>query len=75
MSRQVELDVCHYHGEGRDPFKDIMAAVEEMVSGDSLILRNTFEPLPLYAVLGGQGFTHSATTDMTGTWTIRFKKI
>lgn len=75
MSRQIELDVRQYHGEGRDPFQDIMAAVEDLVTGDCLILKNTFEPLPLYAVLGGQGFTHAATTDLTGTWTIRFQKL
>ena len=74
MSREIQLDVCHYHSEGRDPFTDIMQAVKDLDRGDSLVLFNTFEPVPLYGVLGAQGYRHSTTVDAEGKWTIRFVK-
>lgn len=74
MSRSVDLDVRHYHAEGREPFGDIMAAISNLQSGDRLVLRNTFEPVPLYGVLGGRGFTHEAREAAPNDWLITFTK-
>ncbi|OGW60807.1 MAG: hypothetical protein A2V83_06900 [Nitrospirae bacterium RBG_16_64_22] len=54
----VVLDVRPILASGRDPFADIMAAVNALPPGKSLKLLNTFEPVPLYHVLGGKGFDH-----------------
>lgn len=54
----VVLDVRPILASGRDPFKDIMAAVNGLPPGKSLKILNTFEPVPLYNVLGGKGFDH-----------------
>ncbi len=74
MSRIVELDVRHYHAEGREPFSDIMAAISGLEAGDSFVLRNTFEPVPLYGALNGRGFTHSVKQESPTDWVITFKK-
>jgi uncharacterized protein (DUF2249 family) len=36
----------------------IMEAAAAIVPGDRLVIIAPFEPVPLYAVLQGQGFTH-----------------
>lgn len=74
MSRRVELDVRHYHQEGREPFADIMSAVSDLEPGDSLVLRNTFEPAPLYAVLASRGFIHSVSKAAEDDWFITFTR-
>lgn len=74
MSRSVELDVRHYHAEGREPITDIMAASEGLEAGDSLVLRNTFEPVPLYNVMRGRGFAHASRQESSDDWFITFTK-
>ncbi len=53
-----QLDVRPILGTGKDPFSDIMAKVEELNSDEILLLINSFEPVPLYSVLGKKGFNH-----------------
>ncbi|GMU85746.1 MAG: hypothetical protein AMXMBFR48_09880 [Ignavibacteriales bacterium] len=53
-----ELDVRPILAGGQDPFAQIMGAVSSLSEGDVLHLINSFEPLPLYKVLGRQGFEH-----------------
>lgn len=53
-----QLDVRPILEKGTDPFQVIMAAVKELNDGDVLILINSFEPLPLYTVLGKKGYEH-----------------
>jgi len=74
MPRSVELDVRHYHAEGREPITDILEASEALESGDSLVLRNTFEPVPLYNVMRGRGFTHAVRAEAANDWFITFTK-
>lgn len=74
MPRHVELDVRAYHAEGREPCGDIMAAANELEGGGCLVLRNTFEPKPLYGVLGAKGFTHQAQQVAEDDWCITFTK-
>lgn len=54
----VEVDVRDDLRSGREPFKRIMAARQRMPEGGALMVRAIFEPVPLYAVLGKQGFDH-----------------
>ncbi|GEO05045.1 hypothetical protein AAE02nite_27090 [Adhaeribacter aerolatus] len=54
----LTLDVREGLQQGLDPFKEIMAAAENLPAGKSLLIINTFEPIPLYAILRKKGFTH-----------------
>ncbi len=70
--RIVELDVREDLREGREPFARIMAARGQVPEGGALMLRAIFEPAPLYAVLGKQGWSH--WTDQRGEedWVVWF---
>jgi uncharacterized protein (DUF2249 family) len=59
----VDIDVRPDLRRGEEPFSKIMAARREVRPGGVLRLSATFEPVPLYAVLGKQGLEH---------WTERF---
>ncbi|MGV3641657.1 MAG: DUF2249 domain-containing protein [Adhaeribacter sp.] len=54
----LRLDVREDLQNGRDPFQTIMQAAEQLPAGQSLLLINTFEPIPLFSVLGKKGFSH-----------------
>lgn len=62
-----ELDVREVDGE---PFHDIMAALGELGAGETLLLVNSFEPEPLYAVIEQQGFTYDTTRVADDEWHI-----
>jgi uncharacterized protein (DUF2249 family) len=63
-----ELDVRKTDGE---PFGDIMAALEDLPNGESLLLINSFEPQPLYGVLEQRGFQHETTTPDSEVWYVK----
>lgn len=65
-----ELDVREIDGE---PFSDIMAALKDLPEGDTLLLVNSFEPVPLYDVLETRGFDHEAETVEEDVWTVRIR--
>ncbi|WP_234555134.1 DUF2249 domain-containing protein [Thermus caliditerrae] len=50
------LDVRPILERGGEPFQAIMAAAREVGPGERLVLEVLFEPIPLYKVLGKQGF-------------------
>ncbi|MBI2955445.1 MAG: DUF2249 domain-containing protein [Chloroflexi bacterium] len=70
----VSLDVRDDQRNHSDPFKRIMAATSQIQEGQVFQLRNTFEPLPLYDVLGKQGFVAWARKLGTEDWEIFFLK-
>ncbi|KAA5539968.1 DUF2249 domain-containing protein [Adhaeribacter rhizoryzae] len=59
----ITLDVRETLQAGQDPFKEIITAAEKLSKNQSMLIINTFEPVPLYAVLRKKGFTHY--TDQT----------
>ncbi len=59
MATRVTLDVRPDLAAGREPFSRILEAARGIPPGGTLILLAPFEPVPLYAVLGRQGFTVS----------------
>ena len=71
---RVELDVRDDLRSGSDPFKKIMAAVKGLKEGQVLIIRNIFEPVPLYQVLGRQGFAHFTERLGEEDWRVYFYK-
>lgn len=52
------LDVRPIISSGADPFKDIMSSVKNLSDGDVLVIKNSFKPVPLYAVMEKKGFSH-----------------
>ncbi|HET7569109.1 MAG TPA: DUF2249 domain-containing protein [Gammaproteobacteria bacterium] len=69
----LTLDVREELRNGGEPLPRIMAAVRELKPEQPLRLLATFEPLPLYAVLGRKGFGHSAKHIGKGDWEVLFK--
>ena len=55
------LDVRPYQRRNQEPFDVIMAAVNTLAPGQSLLLINTFEPTPLFRVMEKLGFSHAST--------------
>lgn len=70
----VELDVREELRAGREPFSTIMTAVAALNDGEVLRLRTTFEPVPLFTVLGKRGFAHEAVAHGADDWSVWFWK-
>jgi uncharacterized protein (DUF2249 family) len=71
----VRLDVRAAQRAGQEPLADIMRAVRTLPSGGILALRNTFEPLPLYTLLGRRGFQAWARRLAADDWEIFFAQV
>ncbi|MDH7603517.1 MAG: DUF2249 domain-containing protein [Melioribacter sp.] len=54
----IQLDVRPIINSGKDPFLDIMSKVKNLKDDEVLLIINSFEPIPLYTVLGNKGFNH-----------------
>lgn len=65
--RTRELDVRELDGE---PFGDIVGALERLAVGETLVLINSFEPVPLYDVLERRGFAHETTRAGPDEWRV-----
>lgn len=53
-----ELDVRPIIDQGKDPLSTIMNFVKNIADDEIFLLINSFEPIPLYTVLGKKGFDH-----------------
>lgn len=56
--RCVYLDVREDLRADREPYAKVMAAVRRLGADQVLVLRNIFEPIPLYDLLGARGFSN-----------------
>ena len=72
MTEPFTLDVRDLLRSRGEPLSQILQAVERLAAGQPLRLLATFEPLPLYAVLGREGFDHSAVRYGEGNWEVIF---
>lgn len=70
--RIVDLDVREDLRAGREPFGRILEATHRVQAGEVLRLRAIFEPVPLYAVLGRQGFAHFTERLEEDDWRVWF---
>jgi uncharacterized protein (DUF2249 family) len=68
----VELDVRDDLRSGREPFQRIMSAVGELRDEEVLHLRAIFEPVPLFGVLGGHGFSYESVAHAPDDWSVWF---
>lgn len=69
---EVVLDVRPLLARGEEPFGKIMETVAGL-DGRSLLLIASFEPVPLFGVLGEQGYSHEAEKVSDTEWRIRFR--
>jgi uncharacterized protein (DUF2249 family) len=69
-----ELDVRPLLARGEEPFSIIMASVARVPVQSALRLRTTFEPVPLYDVLGRRGFEHQARQIGPDDWEVTFRR-
>lgn len=72
MVEPLIVDVREDLRRGGEPLPRILQAVNSLAPGQALRLRATFEPLPLYAVLGRKGFDHQSTRHAEGDWEVLF---
>jgi uncharacterized protein (DUF2249 family) len=70
----VTVDVRRDIRLGHEPFGRIMSTVAQLSPGQKLLLLAPFEPLPLYRILEGRGFTHSAEEAPSGHWEVLFER-
>ena len=68
----VEADVREDLRNGKEPFQRIMAARQRVPDGGVLVVRATFEPVPLYKVMGKQGFDHYTEELGVEDWRVSF---
>lgn len=54
----IELDVRQILAGGVDPFEAIMAKLKELNNDQSLLIINTFEPIPLLNIIKDKGFVY-----------------
>lgn len=66
------VDVREDLRQGREPFGKIMTAAQQTGSGQTLLIKAIFEPIPLYSVLKGQGFEHWTEKLADDDWAIHF---
>lgn len=57
---------------GEEPFAAIMEAVAQVADDEAFVVYAPFEPVPLEAVLGEQGFRHVADQIDESTWRVTF---
>lgn len=68
------LDTRPMFARNEKPCEAIDEAVARLTPGQSLVLLVPFEPVPLYAKLGNQGFSNQVKQLNDGTWEIEFRK-
>jgi uncharacterized protein (DUF2249 family) len=68
------LDVRPILARGEEPFDTIMETVATLGPGESLEILAPFEPVPLFSVLGAQGFQHVVQPMGKGEYRVVFRK-
>jgi uncharacterized protein (DUF2249 family) len=68
------LDTRPLFERGETPCDAIDEAVASLHPGQPLILLVPFEPVPLYAKLGREGFSHHASQRPDGVWQVEFRR-
>ncbi|QBD83231.1 DUF2249 domain-containing protein [Ktedonosporobacter rubrisoli] len=71
---ETTLDVRPQLERGDEPFVLIMETAESIKPGNTLVLIAPFEPVPLYEVLAGRGFSHETKSVAADEWVVRFTR-
>lgn len=56
--KRIYLDVRPIIDSGIDPLKIILSEIKKLKRDEAFIIINSFEPVPLYTLLGEKGFLH-----------------
>ena len=72
MAGEQQLDVRALDITQR--FSAIFGKLDELAAGDSLLLINDFEPVPLFATLDNRGYTYISRQISGAEWQIRITK-
>jgi uncharacterized protein (DUF2249 family) len=67
------IDTRPLFSQGQTPCQVIDSAIATLAPGQSLVLLVPFEPIPLYAKLGKQGFLYQSKQLTDGTWRVEFR--
>jgi uncharacterized protein (DUF2249 family) len=70
----VTVDVREDLNRGREPFAKIMQAVERLKKKQGLRLIAPFEPVPLFPIMSGKGFSHRSKAMPEGDWEILYTR-
>jgi uncharacterized protein (DUF2249 family) len=73
-SDMLEIDVRPLIAARQPPINEILDGIGRLAPGQSLRLVAPFEPVPLYGLLGQQGFEHEASRADDGSWVIVFRR-
>jgi len=57
-----------------EPFEAIMSAVDDLDAGETMLLINSFEPEPLYDVLGDRGLSYETTHVSADEWHVEITR-
>ena len=68
----TDLDAREMQHRGEDPFFVIQDTARTVEPGQAFRVRNTFQPFPLYGVLGAKGFAHWVEELGPDDWLITF---
>ncbi len=71
-SKAVVFDARPILAAGDEPFAGIMAAAARVEDGQVFVVYAPFEPVPLQAVLGEQGFSYMSDHMDDSTWRVTF---
>lgn len=74
LQNTTTLDVRPDLERGDEPFARIMNAAVLIATGGQLIVIAPFEPVPLYTVLQGHGFSHQSEQRSANEWVITFTR-
>lgn len=70
----LELDIRPLCAAQRPPLPSILETIAKLAPGQAFRLIAPFEPLPLYQLLGKQGFAHETRARDDGAWEILFTR-
>lgn len=70
----VTLDVREDIHNGREPFSRILQTASQLGRNQKLRLIAPFQPVPLFEVLAGEGFSHQVKPRAGGDWEILFSR-
>ena len=62
----IEMDVRPTLAQGIDPFEAIMAKLKTMADDETLMIINTFEPIPLLNILKKKGYEYETVRPENG---------
>lgn len=70
----ITFDVRPILDSGKDPLKDILSKAKNLNLGETLLIINSFEPIPLYSLLEKKGFIYW-TEKVNDTFKVYFYKV